>query len=360
MRFGLFMMPLHPPHRPLAEGYERDVEQIVLADRLGFEEAWVGEHLTERWENAPAPDLLLAQALTRTEKIRLGTGVTLLALHNPVYLAHRLAMLDHLSRGRFQWGIGGGAIPTDLSLFGLDASNPAAVRARSAEVLEVVLGLWAAKDRFTYHGTFFDIDTPAFDDVKGRGTYMKPLQQPHPPIAVAASTPGSGSMRMAGERGYIPMTSSLLARPYLADHWKLVEEGAAKGGRRPDRSQWRIARDVLVGPTPSIARDRARAVLGRNYLDHQRPNRLGTIQMTTTKLDPALPDEAVTVDYLMENVWIVGDPSEVADKIMQLHAESGGFGSLLTITTDSDDAGWDHESLRLLIDQVAPRIARLG
>ena len=145
-----------------------------------------------------------------------------------------------------------------------------------------------------------------------------------------------------------------------ADHWKLVEEGAAKGGRRPDRRQWRVARDVLVGPTPSIGRDRARAVLGRNYLDHQRPNRLGTIQMTTTKLDPALPDEAVTVDYLMEHVWIVGDPSEVADKIMQLYAESGGFGSLLTITTDSDDAGWDHESLRLLMDQVAPRIARLG
>ena len=69
--------------------------------------------------------------------------MTLLALHNPVYLAHRLAMLDHMARGRFQWGIGGGAIPTDLSLFGLDPANPAGVRARSAEVLEVVLKLWA-------------------------------------------------------------------------------------------------------------------------------------------------------------------------------------------------------------------------
>jgi alkanesulfonate monooxygenase SsuD/methylene tetrahydromethanopterin reductase-like flavin-dependent oxidoreductase (luciferase family) len=167
-------------------------------------------------------------------------------------------------------------------------------------------------------------------------------------------------MRMAGERGYIPMTSSLMARPYLADHWRLVEEGAAKGGRVADRGQWRVARDVLVGPTPSVARERARTVLGRNYVEHQRPNRLGTIQMTTTKLDPALPDEAVTVDYLMEHVWIVGDPAECADKIAQLHAESGGFGSLLTITTDSDDAGWDHESLRLLMEQVAPRVAHLG
>jgi limonene 1,2-monooxygenase len=76
MRFGLFMMPLHPPHRSFSDSYRRDVDQIVLADQLGFAEAWIGEHLTERWENAPAPDLLIAQALVLTKKIRLGTGVT--------------------------------------------------------------------------------------------------------------------------------------------------------------------------------------------------------------------------------------------------------------------------------------------
>src|SRR5678816_2849851 len=136
MQFGLFMMPLHPPHRAFADGYDRDIDQIVLADRLGFREAWVGEHLTERWENAPAPDLLIAQALVLTKQIRLGTGVTLLALHNPVYLAHRLAMLDHMARGRFQWGIGAGGIATDLTLLGLDHANPTA---RSAEVLDLSL-----------------------------------------------------------------------------------------------------------------------------------------------------------------------------------------------------------------------------
>jgi alkanesulfonate monooxygenase SsuD/methylene tetrahydromethanopterin reductase-like flavin-dependent oxidoreductase (luciferase family) len=359
MQFGLFMMPLHPPHRDFADAYQRDIDQIVLADRLGFHEAWIGEHLTERWENAPAPDLLIAQALALTRNVKLGTGVTLLALHNPVYLAHRLAMLDHMARGRFQWGIGGGGIPTDLSLFGLDATNPAAVRARSAEVLDVVLALWASEGRFTHHGKFFDIETPVFDPVKDRGYYMKPYQKPHPPIAVAASTPTSGSMRMAGERGFIPMSSSLLSRPYLKDHWGLVEAGAASGARTASRSRWRVARDILVGPTPAVARERARTVLGRNYVKHQRPNRIGTIQMTSTKLEPSMPDDAVTVEYLMDNLWIVGDASECADKIHQLHEESGGFGTLLSITTDSDDAGWDHESLRLLMEQVAPRVARL-
>jgi alkanesulfonate monooxygenase SsuD/methylene tetrahydromethanopterin reductase-like flavin-dependent oxidoreductase (luciferase family) len=115
-----------------------------------------------------------------------------------------------------------------------------------------------------------------------------------------------------------------------------------------------------VGPTPAIARERARAVLGRNYERHQRPNRVGTIQLQSTKLDRSIPDDAVTVDYLMENVWLVGDPPEVADKIHQLHAESGGFGTLLSITTDADDAGWDHESLKLLMEDVAPRVSHLG
>ena len=117
---------------------------------------------------------------------------------------------------------------------------------------------------------------------------------------------------------------------------------------------------MLVAPTSAAARERAHTALGRNYVDHQHPNRVGTIQMTSTKLTPSMPDEAVTVDYLMENVWIVGDPSECAEKIPQLYEESGGFGTLLSITTDSDDAGWDHESLRLLMDQVAPRISHLG
>jgi alkanesulfonate monooxygenase SsuD/methylene tetrahydromethanopterin reductase-like flavin-dependent oxidoreductase (luciferase family) len=357
MEFGLFMMPLHPPFRPFADAYDRDIAQIVLADQLGFREAWVGEHLTERWENAPAPDLLIAQALALTERIKLGTGVTLLALHNPVYLAHRLAMLDHMARGRFQWGIGGGGIPTDLSLFGLDPTNSPAVRARSAEVLDVVLKLWASEDSFAYRGDYFTIDAPAFDPVKARGYYMKPYQRPHPPIAVAASTPKSSSMKMAGERGWMPMSSSLLSRIYLADHWQLVDDGARSAGRLAERSQWRIARDILVAPTSAAARERARAVLGRNYLEHQEPNRRGTIQMTSTKLDPSMPDEAVTVDYLMEHVWIVGDPSECVDKIHQLYEESGGFGTLLAITTDSDDAGWDHESLQLLMERVAPRVS---
>jgi alkanesulfonate monooxygenase SsuD/methylene tetrahydromethanopterin reductase-like flavin-dependent oxidoreductase (luciferase family) len=269
-------------------------------------------------------------------------------------------MLDHMARGRFQWGIGGGAIPTDLALFGIDPGNPAEVRARSAEVLDVVLQLWESEGNFSYHGKFFNIEAPELDPVKERGYYMKPYQQPHPPIGVAASSPQSGSIRMAGERGWIPMSSSLLARPYLKGQWQLVEAGANSAGRVAERSQWRIARDIFVAPTPALARQRARDVLGRNYVQHQYPNRVGTVQMNATKLDPAMPDAAVDVDYLMDNLWIVGDPQECADRIRALYEACGGFGTLLSITADSDDASWDHESLTLLMQEVAPRVADLS
>src|SRR2546427_10031529 len=105
-QFGLFMMLLHPPERSFVDSYERDLEQIVLADRLGYHEVWIGEHFTERWENAPAHELLIAQALLKTERVILATGVTLLALHNPVEVAHPIAMLGHLARSRFCLGIG--------------------------------------------------------------------------------------------------------------------------------------------------------------------------------------------------------------------------------------------------------------
>jgi len=110
-------------------------------------------------------------------------------------------MLDQLARGRFYWGIGGGAIPTDLALFGLEDSKPSEVRARSAEALDVILQLWASDGYFSYHGKFFDVTVPDMDPVKERGFYMKPYQKPHPPIVVTAVAPFSKGVTAAAERG---------------------------------------------------------------------------------------------------------------------------------------------------------------
>ena len=156
------------------------------------------------------------------------------------------------------------------------------------------------------------------------------------------------------------MSSSILSKNFLPGHWKTYAEAANTAGNSAKRSDWRIARDIFVGPTPKIARERARAVLGRNYDVHQLPSRKNTVQMELMKTHPDMKDEDIDVDYLMEHVWIVGDPEECADKVRALYDEVGGFGTLLSITADSDDASWDHESLTLLAKEVGPRIADLG
>ena len=139
----------------------------------------------------------------------------------------------------------------------------------------------------------------------------------------------------------------------------MVEEGAAESGREPDRREWRIGRDVLVAKTTQEARERAHEVLGRNYIEHQLPNRKGSGALGACKIDPNMSDEAVDVDYMMENIWIVGDPQECADRIRKLYEEVGGFGSLLAITQDPEDPEWEHECLELLMNEVGPLVADL-
>ena len=139
MKLGGFMMPLHPPGHNFTETIAADLEQIVEADRLGFSEYWIGEHFTAEWENIPAPDLLIAQALGRTKNIILGTGVTCLPNHHPFGLAHRIAQLDHMARGRFYWGVGSGGFPGDLEAFGFDLTS-GENRKMTGQTIQAVLG----------------------------------------------------------------------------------------------------------------------------------------------------------------------------------------------------------------------------
>ena len=141
MKLGGFMMPLHPPGHNFTETIAADLEQIVEADRLGFAEYWIGEHFTAEWENIPAPDLLIAQALGRTKNIILGTGVTCLPNHHPFGLAHRIAQLDHMARGRFYWGVGSGGFPGDLEAFGFDLTS-GENRKMTSQTIQAVLDIW--------------------------------------------------------------------------------------------------------------------------------------------------------------------------------------------------------------------------
>jgi alkanesulfonate monooxygenase SsuD/methylene tetrahydromethanopterin reductase-like flavin-dependent oxidoreductase (luciferase family) len=150
MKLGLFMMPLHPPEKSRTECFEEDIELVIRADELGFAEAWIGQHLSLAWEPIPSNDLFIATVIPRTKRIRLGTGVTIVPQHHPANVAVRLAMLDHLSRGRFSCGFGQGGVPTDWEL--LDLPDGKTQGLMTIEGIDMVLKLWTSEPPFDFKG----------------------------------------------------------------------------------------------------------------------------------------------------------------------------------------------------------------
>ncbi|MBM3943895.1 MAG: LLM class flavin-dependent oxidoreductase, partial [SAR202 cluster bacterium] len=263
MHVGFFTMPLHPPGAVAADTMDGDLEQIVALDKLGYTEAWVGEHFTSAWENIPAPDLFLAKAIGLTKNIKLGTGVTCMPNHNPFMIAHRIAVLDHLARGRFYWGVGSGGWPGDFKVFGIDDAS-GEHRAMSREAVEIVLKMWTDPKPGHYESKHWKFNIPDRDDAIGLGVHLAPYQKPHPPIGVAGVSRKSDTLVLAGERGWIPMSINIVPPNVVKTHWDQVEMGAQKSGRKPDRAMWRIAREVYVAESTKQARKEVKeGTLGR-------------------------------------------------------------------------------------------------
>ena len=354
LRYGLFLQSSHPPERALGDAIDRVIEQIRWADELGFSEAWLGEHLTAAWEPIPAQDLVLAQALACTREITLCAGAYVLPFYHPAALAMRISQLDHMARGRFLCGIAAGSIPTDLSLLDVDAAS-GQHRAMMQESLDIMLRIWNEPFApWTIEGRFWTVRNP--EPFLHYGPHIRPYQRPHPPIALAGLSPNSGTLELAGARGFIPL-SLTFNTPYLEGHWSAVERGAASARRSCDRGDWRVVRDVFVAETDAEARkwvregNMARAWREQNFptLDHFGWRRF-------LKHDERVPDAEVDVDYLIDHLFLVGSPATVADRLAETHARLGGFG---TVVLNAYDWGADpapyRRSLELFAREVIPR-----
>jgi alkanesulfonate monooxygenase SsuD/methylene tetrahydromethanopterin reductase-like flavin-dependent oxidoreductase (luciferase family) len=356
MRYGYFTMPLHPPHVPLADTYASDVEQIVFLESLGFSEAWIGEHLTSGWENIPAPDLIIAQALGRTSSIVLGTGVNCLPNHHPAMLAHRVAQLDQMARGRFYWGVGSGGYVGDQELFEyMDTPN---AKRTTLDVLDTVLELWNDPKPGVREHPRWRFDVPEPRDEIGKRLYIHPYQKPHPPIGVAGVTPTSDMFTLAGQRGWMPMSLNIVPTSTLQKNWQTYAAACEAAGREPDRSAWRIARDVYIGDTPEAARrDALEGVLGRDWTQYFIPLLTSQGRIAACKTDPSMADSDVTLDYLYDNIWIVGDVDQVTEKLRKLQSDVGDFGTLLLMGHEWQPEDRWKRSMRLFVEQVMPRLA---
>jgi alkanesulfonate monooxygenase SsuD/methylene tetrahydromethanopterin reductase-like flavin-dependent oxidoreductase (luciferase family) len=170
----------------------------------------------------------------------------------------------------------------------------------------------------------------------------------------------SETLKIAGERGFIPMSLDLNAS-FIKTHWEAVEEGAARTGRTPNRVEWRVFREVFVAETDEDAwRLSVGSMMGRQMREYLLPLLASFGLIEFLKHDPDVPDDDVTPEYCAAHNWLVGSPATVAEKLERLHDELGGFGVLLVYCFDyvENPEAWQ-TSVRLLAEEVLPRVAHL-
>ena len=360
VNLGMFMMPFHPHDRDYGAVLGEDQEAIVLADRLGFTEAFVGEHFTSLSEPITSPLIFLATLVPRTERIVLGTGVLNLPQVHPAAVAGHAAMFDHLCRGRFIMGIGPGGLVSDFELF--DVGQAELRPQMMQESIDAILKLWTEDPPYEIPGRFWNISLrnhvyPEF----GVGRLPRPYQRPHPPIALSLLTPNSASAKTAGERGWIPISGQFFHRRYLRGHWEKYAEGCEAVGRRPDPDVWRVSRSVLVTDSASEAEDYlADPESGLTYYYRWFLFSFGQLRkaLFMVKAQLEMPDEDVTVDAIKRTLIIAGSPMQVLDQLVALRDETGHFGTLLMGGHDWDQPRLWRRSMELLATEVMPRFGQ--
>jgi len=336
--FGIFLAPFHPVGQNPTLALERDMQLIEHLDRLGFDEAWIGEHHSAGYEIIASPEVFIAAVAGRTGRIRLGTGVSSLPYHHPFMLADRLVLLDHLTRGRLMIGVGPGALPSDAFMMGID---PARQRDMMEEALEAILALFADEGPVDRETDWFTL--------KQARLQLRPFQRPHPEVAVAAQISPAGP-RAAGRFGCSLLSLGATTAggfDVLGSQWEVMEERSAEFGTTADRNGWR-----LVGPM-HVADTKAQAVADvafglAEWVDYFQ-------RVAALPLAPDTDDHESLVDALnASGMAVIGTPQDAIDQIGRLRSQSGGFGTYLFMGHEWADEAATRHSYELVARYVMP------
>ena len=346
MRFGFFDQLPRANWQSESQRYQDILAQIELGDALGFDTAWLGElHFIPSFSCLASPLMILAAAAQRTERIRLGTAVTLLPLHNPVKIAEDAATLDVISNGRLEFGVGRGATPVYFA--GYDVPQEES-RERFEESLEVILRAWT-NERLSYQGRYFRVQ-----DVQ---LTPKPVQKPHPPIRIAANSPDT--FAIAGRLG-LPIFASPLINPpdklreYLRTHRESLGANAAK-------QDVALAFPVHVAESRERARKECEVSLMHFFsMAGELIKPLATDPVRSYEAYQQLQEriKQVTYEGIDQNVGIFGDPDYCVDRIKTLRQE---FPMEEFIAYFNQGGLVDHKvvkgSMELFAREVIPRLA---
>jgi len=338
MRFGIFLAPFHPVGQNPTLALERDMELVVRLDGLGFDEAWIGEHHSAGYEIIPSPEVFIAVASQRTSHIQLGTGVSSLPYHQPLILADRMVLLDHLTRGRIMFGVGPGALPSDAYMMGID---PMTQRDRMEESLEAILALLDGSELVTRETDWFTL--------RDARLQLRPYTDPRFEVAVAAQISPAGP-RAAGRFGLSLLSIGATTAggfDVLGSHWQVMEERAEEFATTVDRRKWRLVGPMHIAETEEQARKDVAFGLAQ-WVDYF--ERVAALPLAPSTLDP---DKMV--DALMEiGFAVVGTPEMAVAQIERLVEQSGGFGTYLLMAHEWADREATLHSYELFAREVMP------
>ena len=345
MRFGTFMAPFHPPEHNPTLSLQQDLELLQHMDALGFDEAWIGEHHSAGSEIIASPEIFIMAAAERTRHIKLGTGVVSLPYHNPLWVAERIVLLDHLTHGRVMLGVGPGALPTDASMLGL---KPPQMRPLLEEYLGVLMHLLTSEEPISYRGEHLTLENARL--------HLRPYSEPLFDVALAAVASPTGA-RLAGRHGAGMLSlgaTMAVGMDVLAHHWSILEQQAAEHGKVADRAKWRLVGLMHLAETEEQAR---------------KDVEYGIVQWFKYFQDvAAFPQMAVEggnikemIDFVNSGLGVIGTPEQMVSQIQRLHDQSnGGFGAYLTLAHNWADPVATKKSFELMARHVMPRFQGAG
>jgi alkanesulfonate monooxygenase SsuD/methylene tetrahydromethanopterin reductase-like flavin-dependent oxidoreductase (luciferase family) len=358
MRLGFFMMPVHPPVRSFTDTLAEDTEKSLLADRLGFKELWLGEHFSATSEPIPSPLMFLAGLVPRTKNLRFGTGVICIPNHDPIVVAAEVAQFDHMSRGRFELGVGPGGLLSDFELFG---HTDVGVRNRKVvEAVRIMQMIWSQDPPYEFEGEFwkFRLKNTVNPDL-GIGYMPKPYQSGGPPVTLSLASPHSPSARTAAQQGWGIISANIVPTYSVASHWAIYSKACMEMGKRPSGENWRVSRNIMVAPTDAEAYDRVYSEQASNhyFFTYIRAALAGAGILSILKPRPEMTDEEATVKAIGEGCSLYGSPKTMLDKLVAFRDEVGPFGTLLMTGLDwtGPNEAWERESMRLMAEEVMPR-----
>jgi alkanesulfonate monooxygenase SsuD/methylene tetrahydromethanopterin reductase-like flavin-dependent oxidoreductase (luciferase family) len=357
MRLGTFMMPLHPSTRAPWRTYEEDREAILLADQLGYKEALVGEHVTDLAENVTSCCMFLASLAHDTKQIVLGTGTVNMPNSHPAAIAAQVAMLDHLLKGRFIFGISPGGLMSDAEVFGNYKKDRNAI---FLESINMVLEIWKGEAPYNLQGQFFHVTTQNTQIPEiGQGTIIKPYQKPHPPIVVTAVAPHSKGVTEAAKRGWTPISANFLLPEWVKSHWPRYVEGCEALGKKAHGKDWRVAKSIFVADDERTAKEYGHGSKGPYHFYFKQLIRklvgLGG-RGNLFKLDQNEPDSSITADTMTPRLVIAGTVHSVVEQLLAFREKVGPFGTLYYPCHDWVDPKLAKRSMELMVDQVMPKV----